>query len=77
MSQQTLAERAVLVLANLATFTDDVTNEHHERYALRRIKNMVSARLELALVEAQDLMAMKAELRDMIAVVKSDEEPKP
>ena len=77
MSQQTLTERAIFVLANLATFTDDVTNEHPERHALRLIKNMVSAHLELALREAQDLMEMKTELRSIVAVVKSDGEPKP
>lgn len=66
MTQQSLADRAVFVLAELAKITDDVTNDHADRHAIRRIKHMAVARLDAALIEVEALLSLKVDVREIV-----------
>lgn len=66
MSQQeSLADRAVRILAKLATLNDDVTNDHADRHALRNIKRIASSHLDAALREVEDLIYLADTVREL------------
>jgi hypothetical protein len=62
--QQSLAERAVFVLAELANFGENITNEMPERHALRQIKHLARIRFDAALTDVEGLFMLAQSIRD-------------
>ena len=63
---ESLTEQAVRVLADLATMTDDVTNEHPERHMVRNLKRQAEAMLGQTLNTIESLITLKEEVRDIV-----------
>lgn len=53
IQQESLTERAVRILAKLATMSDDVTNEDADRHCLRNLKRIAAQNLNAALHETE------------------------
>ena len=64
-NNESIPQRAINVLAQYATFLDDVDNDDPARHALRNLKSQIFGHLDSALSTAEGLLAMKDQLREL------------
>lgn len=66
MSQgESLADRAVRVLAKLKDMNDDVTNDDEDRHVLREIKRIADEQLSSALRDTERLIYLADNVREL------------